>query len=143
LVDVGHHHHPEGIKDIDIDFGCGDDNGSSSECGGGGFKSDEVDDEALELDLESETCHVYEEDEQGRKHMNPKKTYKVSAVETFVGVKINLDDKYYNEQASTAYQKRAKKLMKYTHHIEEVVCLHSHDDAEEDEKADGKANFDD
>ena len=33
--------------------------------------------------------------------------------------------------------------MKYTSHIEEVVCLHSHDEVEEEEKAEIKANFDD
>ena len=88
----------------------------------------------MELDHTEESCKVYDEDDHGRKIHNPNKAYKLSPVETFVGIKINLDDKYYDEKASTAYQKRAKKLMKYTSHIEEVVCLHSHEEIEEDEK---------
>jgi len=141
-VEVGHHHHPEGIKEIEIDFGCGDDGGSSSDCRDGDKKEGMIDEDTdLTLHQDEETCHVYEEDERGKKVKNPAKTYKISPVETFVGIKINLDDRYYDEKASAAYQKRAKKLMKYTSHIEEVVCLHSHDEVEEDGQPDMKNSF--
>ena len=106
-VDIGHHHHPKSYrpdavdeaKDAikEIDFGC-DDGASSSECGGD-FETEVDWDFDLALEKNELTCHVFEEDDHGRKTQNKNKTYKLTPVELHVGIKINLDDKYYDERA--------------------------------------------
>ena len=54
----------------------------------------------------------------------------MTPVDGFWGVKINLDDNFYNEKASEAYQKRSKKLMRMMIHINENQCGHSKTDIE-------------
>ena len=93
----------------------------NSDSGGEGFNNDEDPDYDLKIDKTTETCYVYEEDETGAKIKNLLKTYTMSPVENFLGIRINDKDVYYDEKACNAYNKRAKKLMKYQQHIEEVV----------------------
>ena len=70
----------------------------------------------VELDKEEITVDFWEENDDGDKVVNTEKQYLMSPVELFVGVKINLNNKLYNEKANKAYQQRAKKMMKYVTH---------------------------
>lgn len=88
----------------------------------GPASSEEVDqnrESALEFDsiqLDDQKVEVVEALEENYKTgeitVNHEKSYKMTPVDGFWGVKINLNDVYYNEKASDAYQKRAKKLMR-------------------------------
>ena len=49
----------------------------------------------------------------------------MSAVDGFIGVKMNLDNKFYNDKAIKAYTARAKKMMKYVVHTQEALCSHN------------------
>lgn len=64
-----------------------------------GGDKETMDDDAA-LDHEVDVIQGYDEDETGARIPNAEKTYRLNPVEGYVGIKINLNDKLYQDKAT-------------------------------------------
>ena len=73
--------------------------------------------------------NFYEEDDAtGDKVINAAKQYSMTPIWGFIGIKLNLLDKYYDQKAQNMYDKRANALRKYVSHLNEAYCTHDDHD---------------
>ena len=69
--------------------------------------------------MNEERVEVFEEDPiTGSKTVSVSKSYQMTPVIDRIGVKVNLDDRYYDQQAINSYKTKGLKLMKMQEKLE-------------------------
>ena len=112
--DVSHSNLSARSKSKKMVFSLKEDTEKDSEDITSSDEDDEEEDEVPELQKEDELIPVYEEDQRtGQKMVSRKLSYKMSFVDDRVGVRLNLNDNYFNEDAIACFSHHGRRLMKF------------------------------